>query len=130
MSSCLESTFSTLVVSSFFSASGISCTVSVGSSDFSRYKIHERINATPAATTISSRYPMVQSVVIRNPNTPVIPYALAPTCIIPATRPPAAPPIHPAIKGFTYLKFTPKIAGSVIPRNADNDAGNATERVF
>ena len=55
---------------------------------------------------------------------------IAPQEFIPATRPPAAPPIHPAIKGFTYLKFTPKIAGSVITRNADNDAGNATERVF
>lgn len=41
------------------------------------------------------------------------------------TNPPTAPPINPIIKGFTYLKLTPKMAGSVIPKKADNAEGNA-----
>ena len=36
----------------------------------------------------------------------------------------------PHISGFTYLRFTPKMAGSVIPKAADKEEGIATDFVF
>ena len=49
---------------------------------------------------------------------------------MPAIRPPMAPPMQPAIKHFIYLKLTPKITGSVIPRNADREDGSASAFSF
>ena len=41
------------------------------------------------------------------------------------TRAPTAPPTAANTNGFIKRKFTPKIAGSVIPREADNADGIA-----
>ena len=38
--------------------------------------------------------------------------------------------MHPAINGLKNLKFTPKIAGSVIPINALSDDGSARDLIF
>ena len=38
--------------------------------------------------------------------------------------------MQPAIKDFINLKFTPKITGSVIPRNAEREAGSASSFIF
>ena len=43
----------------------------------------------------------------------------------PATALPIAPAIHAQIIGLFNLRFTPNIAGSVIPSSAVNDADNA-----
>ena len=43
---------------------------------------------------------------------------------------PAAPPTIAQRKGFINLKLTPKIAGSVIPSDAERDAGTATDFVL
>ena len=37
---------------------------------------------------------------------------------------PAAPPIQPAINGLKNLKFTPKRAGSVMPKKAESEEGS------
>ena len=42
-----------------------------------------------------------------------------------AKNPPAAPPTNPQTNGLKYLKFTPNIAGSVIPKKAENAEGKA-----
>ena len=42
-----------------------------------------------------------------------------------AKNPPAAPPIKPQTNGLKYRKLTPKIAGSVMPKNAENADGSA-----
>ena len=57
------------------------------------------------------------------PNIPVTPVPVAPSLIMEANIAPTAPPRHPAMKGLKNLKFTPKIAGSVIPINAESDDG-------
>ena len=57
------------------------------------------------------------------PKIPVTPVAVAPRCTMEAYIAPQAPPIQPAIKGLKYLRFTPNIAGSVIPKKADKEAG-------
>ena len=43
---------------------------------------------------------------------------------------PTAPPTIPKMNGFMSRKFTPKIAGSVIPNAADKDEGIATAFVL
>ena len=45
-------------------------------------------------------------------------------------RAPTAPPIMPAMKGFMKRKLMPKMAGSVMPREAEREAGRATDLVF
>ena len=67
---------------------------------------------------------------IRNPNTPVTPYAVAYTFMMEPAAAPTAPPIIPAMKGLTNLTLTPKMAGSVIPRNAESEAGRAMDLIF
>ena len=44
---------------------------------------------------------------------------------IEANQPPAAPATRPKINGLPKRRFTPKIAGSVIPSPAERAAGNA-----
>ena len=60
------------------------------------------------------------------PGIPVTPIPVIPTFIRTTKPPPSAPPIAAAINGFTSLRFTPKIAASVIPRRQENEAGAAT----
>src|SRR5699024_2493147 len=57
-----------------------------------------------------------------------IPVAFSPNNA--AKNPPTPPPIKPMINGFIYLKFTPYIAGSVIPSVADNTEGYASAFVL
>ena len=76
------------------------------------------------------RYPAKQSVVIRKPNKPVTPFAVAYTFIIEETAAPQAPPIIPAMKALINRIFTPKMAGSVIPIKAEREAGSAMDLVF
>ena len=47
-----------------------------------------------------------------------------------AKNAPTAPPIIPQTKGFMNRKLIPKMAGSVMPREAEREAGKATARVF
>ena len=67
---------------------------------------------------------------VRYPGIPVTPYAVAPILEIAPKTAPHAPPIIPQINGFINRKFTPKIAGSVMPIKAERDAGRAMERIF
>ena len=64
------------------------------------------------------------------PNIPVTPVAVAPSPTMEAYIAPHAPPIHPAIKGLKYLKFTPNMAGSVIPKNAESEDGKLNPLSF
>ena len=61
--------------STFTSDLGSTTTEGVFSS--SLYKIQEATNATADATANASKYPGKQSVTIRSPNKPVIPFAVA-----------------------------------------------------
>ena len=47
-----------------------------------------------------------------------------------AKNPPTAPPTRPHTKGFTNLRLTPKIAGSVIPSEAESADGKARALSF
>ena len=47
-----------------------------------------------------------------------------------ANHAPTAPPIMPHTNGFIKRKLIPKIAGSVIPSEADSEDGSATDFVF
>ena len=92
--------------------------------------IQEAAKATAKATTKVRRYPTNESTVIRKPNRPVTPFAVAYTFMMEATAPPQAPPIMPAMKGRPKRIFTPKMAGSVMPMKAEREAGSAIAFVF
>ena len=49
---------------------------------------------------------------------------------IDAKKPPTAPPAKAHTKGLTNLRFTPNIAGSVIPSEAENAEGKARALSF
>ena len=55
----------------------------------------------------------------------VIPKPVPANFNIEANQPPAAPAINPIINGLPKRKFTPNIAGSVIPSPAESAAGKA-----
>ena len=59
------------------------------------------------------------------PKIPVTPVPVAPSPTIEAYNAPRAPPMEPATNGLKKRKFTPKIAGSVIPINALRADGRA-----
>ena len=92
--------------------------------------IQEPAKATPNATSIVRIYPPMVSVVMSSPKRPVTPFAVAYTFIIEARAAPQAPPIIPAMNGRINLTLTPNIAGSVMPRKAESDAGRAIALVF
>lgn len=58
---------------------------------------------------------------------PVTPVPVAPSCTMDAYSAPQAPPIEPAMNGRKKRRLTPKIAGSVMPMNADSEAGSAMD---
>ena len=58
------------------------------------------------------------------------PVPVAPRPATEANNAPAAPPIHPITNGFPKRRFTPKIAGSVIPIHALNADGTAIDLIF
>ena len=86
-------------------------------------KSQVRVNATPIATAIDIIYFTGWLSVRSIANIPVTPVAVAPRCRIEATIAPQAPPIEPNMKGFTNLRFTPNIAGSVMPSIQDRADG-------
>ena len=79
---------------------------------------------------ISIRYCTGCSRQSRIPKIPVTPVPFAPRCTMDAYKAPHPPPIHPAMNGLKNLKFTPKMAGSVIPINALKDDGRASDFTF
>ena len=86
-------------------------------------KSQVRVNATPIATAIDIIYFTGWLSVRSIANIPVTPVAVAPRWRIEATIAPQAPPIEPNMKGFTNLRFTPNIAGSVMPSIQDRAEG-------
>ena len=58
----------------------------------------------------------------------VIPFPVPAKPRFDAKQPPNAPAINERKNGLRKRRFTPKIAGSVIPKNAESAAGKA--RVF
>ena len=56
---------------------------------------------------------------------PVTPVPVAPRPTIEAYSAPHAPPIEPAMNGRKNRRLTPKMAGSVMPMNAESEAGSA-----
>ena len=80
--------------------------------------------------TISIRYCTGLSRQSRMPKIPVTPVPFAPRCTMDAYRAPLPPPIHPAMNGLKNLRFTPKIAGSVIPMKALKEDGSASDLIF
>ena len=97
---------------------------------WSLYIMKEITNATPTAIAISITYCTGCSRQSRIPKIPVTPVPFAPRCTREAYRAPHPPPMHPAMNGLKNLKFTPKIAGSVIPMNALSDEGSASDLIF
>ena len=97
---------------------------------WSLYMMKEITNATPTAIAISITYCTGCSRQSRIPNIPVTPVPFAPRWTRDAYRAPHPPPIQPAIKGLKNLRFTPKIAGSVIPINALREDGRASDLIF
>ena len=92
---------------------------------FSYPKSHVRTNATPAAIKNIKIYLTGAFRQRRIPKIPVTPVPVAPRDVIDANIAPHPPPIQAQINGLKNLIFTPKIAGSVIPINADKEDGNA-----
>ena len=66
----------------------------------------------------------------RMPKMPVTPVPEAARPAIEANMAPRPPPTQPATKGLTKRRLTPKIAGSVMPMNAESEEGRASERTL
>lgn len=56
---------------------------------------------------------------------PVTPVPEAASEVSAQTRAPQPPPMQPAMKGLKKRRFTPKMAGSVMPIKADRAEGSA-----